>query len=375
MANKAKPSDYQAVTTSGLADGGGKYDVEMWTYPSDLFGTGAANYGKSWVMININVQKNASKSEAYGDGVNLTAAEKRNFNDASTRNISTAQAVATIAGAGGLAGVAKEVFKGGGGTLLGLLNSATRTGSIGSIAAEGVKGAAIGGATAVPFLVAGQAARATKRIRHAIQLPMPNNLTTAYSADWGEVDTRILDLTLRAPGAAADTIANVFSNKRSQLADAAASVSLGLQSGVGAGGISAATGLASNPKKEVIFNNMGFRTFTLEYKFFPRDEQEANKIYYILYHMKYHMHPEYLSEGRFTFVYPSEFDITFYNSDGNELTWVNKIATCVLQNLTVNYTPDGTWAAHEGGSPVAIQVAMTFKELSVLTKEQIELGF
>lgn len=364
-----KTQYYQPTTTSRNADGGGKYDVEMWTYPSDLFNTGANEYGKSWVMININVQKNTANSEAYGEGVVLTESEKRRTTNADARNDTAAAAVAKGALVGAVVGGAKGAW----GLFSELLNPATRTGAFASVASSAVKGGVIGAAGAVPLAAAGTAARATKRIRHAIQLPMPNNLASSYSADWGAEDTQIFDAMQRMPGMTFDAVTFSLNGKA---LDAASSASLQLQGILGGGaGASAAAGLSANPKKEMIFSSMGFRTFTMDYKFFPRDEQEATKIYYILYHLKYHMHPEYLSDGMFTFVYPSEFDITFYNSAGNELTWVNKVATCVLTGLNINYTPDGTWAAHEGGSPVAIQVSMTFRELSILTKDHIEKGF
>jgi hypothetical protein len=356
-------NDYTPVTTSPNADGAGKYDVEMWTYPSDLFGTGAAKYGKSWVMININVQKNTAKSEAFGQGVDINKSEQRRFNEATARNNTVAGAVASGAASGAAVGAASSF------SLDKLLNPATRKAAGVEIATAGVKGALTGAAATLPIAIAGTATRETKRIRHAIQLPMPNNLITGYSAQWGEADTNIFDLAMRAPSMAAGAVS------KAMLGDVAAAQALAVQGALGGGGASVASGLAANPKKEVVFDNMGFRTFTLEYKFYPRDEQEASKIYYILYQLKYHMHPEYFSEGRFTYVYPSEFDITFYNSDGNELTWVNKIATSVLTDLRVNYTPEGTWAAHEGGNPNAIQVQMTFKELSILTKENIDQGF
>lgn len=361
----------QPVGTSADASGG-KYDVSMLTYPTDLFGNGASQYGKSWVMININVQKNTANAESYAY-VDLTEAEKRRYDDTRLRGDTVAGAVSRSVAVTGGAAVIGSAVSGGGKKLMNLLSPGTRTGAIIELASAGVKGGAAGAAAALPIMLSGTATRETKRIAAAIQLPMPNNLATAYSADWGEVDTRIFDLAMRLPSAAAESVTTLFSDK--QLLDAGASAALAAAGAFGGGSAGVAAGLASNPKKELMFNNMGFRNFTLEYKFFPRDEQEAYQIKRILQTMKYHMHPEYLSSGRFTYVYPSEFDITFYNSDGNESVWINKIATCVLQNMSINYTPDGTWAAHEGGSPTAMQVAMTFKELSILTKELIDKGF
>lgn len=376
MATQNKSTD-SSIRTSTRADGNKKYDVEMYTYPSDLFNTGANQYGRSWVMININVQKNTSRSKEYSY-VDLDAAERRRFNDVSNRNQTAQEAAATAGVAGASAGAIQEVISGGGiKTLESLLNKKTTASTVTNLATGVVRGGVAGVAASIPIAVAGTASRETKRIKTAIQLPMPNNLATNYTANWGEVDTKFFDMIMRAGPAAAETITAAFTGKPipPSGADLAASVALVTQSALGGGGVSAATGLAANPKKEVIFDNMGFRTFTLEYKFFPRSEQEAEKIRNIVQTLKYHMHPEYLSKDRFTYVYPSEFDITFFNSDGAENLWINKIATSVLTNININYTPEGTWAAHNGGSPVAMQVQMTFKELSILTKENIAAGF
>jgi hypothetical protein len=87
------------------------------------------------------------------------------------------------------------------------------------------------------------------------------------------------------------------------------------------------------------------------------------------------MHPEYKSEGRYTFIYPSEFDITFFTNDGEENRWVTKIGTCILTDMSVNYTPDGQWVNHRDGAPNAFEVSLSFKELGILTKEDIAEGY
>ena len=37
--------------------------------------------------------------------------------------------------------------------------------------------------------------------------------------------------------------------------------------------------------------------------------------------------------------------------------------TCALTGTSVNYTPEGAWAAYEGGQPVSIMLSMRFQEL------------
>jgi len=54
--------------------------------------------------------------------------------------------------------------------------------------------------------------------------------------------------------------------------------------------------------------------------------------------------------------------------------YYNKIATCVLTNCTVNYTPDGV-KSFEDGAPTQITMTLSFKETEMLTKEKIAQGF
>lgn len=373
---------YPADVAESYNKGKSKYYVESMTYPADLFGNPAA-YGHSWVMINVNVQGSGAWGQGSGNTqsgtydplyVELTPDEiRRNtfFDDRAADNDqgSTGSAIAQpVVGAivGGVASIVKNV---------GQVGAKLRAAN-----AAGV-GAAAGALSALPIIVAGTNKRVTKRVRYAIQLPMPNNIITGYSAQWGEDSTALLDLAQRSAGASVDAVVKLFTGQAKDIdvkgisSGALDAATMATLNAPGTGGISAMTGIASNPKKEMVFEGVGFRTFDMDYKLVPRSEQEAKNIKAIIHMLKYHMHPEYRTDGNYTFIYPSEFDITFYTTDGNENQFVNKIATCVLTNMRVNYTPDGQWATHRDGVPNAIQISLSFKELSILTKEMIDKGF
>jgi len=75
---------------------------------------------------------------------------------------------------------------------------------------------------------------------------------------------------------------------------------------------------------------------------------------------------------------PSQFDIhyMYLSKDGvaSENNYYNRIATCVLQNCTVNYTPEGV-RSFEDGAPTQITMTLQFKETEMLTKEKVNQGF
>lgn len=345
--------------------GNSKYDLQSFTYPENLF-SNKEEFGNTWMMININVLEQ-SKYFSEDTTVALSPEEEgRRWNEADARNQSVAGATGALATSGAVVGGVTALIAGGDAV------------SIGQGAAQGIGGGLV---AAVPLLAAGTAQRTTKRLKAAIQLPMPGNLITPYNAEWGADDTKLFDLAMRAPGIGLDVVkggAEILTGSieglkkaGSSVVDAATSMALSVNSTFGNAGVSAAAGLASNPKKEMFFQGVDFRNFSFDYRFYPKNEKESLYIKRIIDLLKFHMYPEYRSKDRFTFIYPSEFDITFFKQDGKENPWVNKIATCALVGMTVNYTPSGLWATHEDGSPVLINLSMTFKELSILTKENL----
>ena len=58
----------------------------------------------------------------------------------------------------------------------------------------------------------------------------------------------------------------------------------------------------------------------------------------------------------------------------SENNFYNRIATCVLQDCKVNYTPNGV-KSFEDGSPTATTMSLTFKEIELMTKDKIAEGF
>jgi hypothetical protein len=129
---------------------------------------------------------------------------------------------------------------------------------------------------------------------------------------------------------------------------------------------------APNPFREQIFRNVQNREFTFKYKFLPRSETEARNVRQIIQEFKLHMHPE-MSTGGLFYIYPSTFDIVYY-FNSHENTNLNKISTCVLEDLAVDYGGQG-FNTFDDGMPTEINLSLKFRELEVLTRERIEKGY
>ena len=60
--------------------------------------------------------------------------------------------------------------------------------------------------------------------------------------------------------------------------------------------------------------------------------------------------------------------------EASENGFYNKIATCVLKGVNVDYTPGGV-RSHGDGSPVKITMGLNFTETEMITKDHIQAGF
>ena len=84
------------------------------------------------------------------------------------------------------------------------------------------------------------------------------------------------------------------------------------------------------------------------------------------------MHPQ-LSSGKLFFIYPSEFQITYYFEDA-ENTYFHKFRPCALESLDVTYGGD-QFSSFRDGNPTEVNMALTFRELEILTRQNIQEGY
>lgn len=339
-----------------------KYDIKSLTYPMDLLGNDASLTSKNYVIFYINVATDSRVlTQQKEEVVTGVTRNKRSALVGQEFTVGEIQAGAAIQAAvvGGLADV---IF--GNKSPTGLALSAF-------VSKEGVSLVAPSGGDSPP----GEKKSATftnpqKRLRKAIALYIPNRLEVNYGVSYTESETAAFEIGARMTKEVADAIEqrSIQSLKGAAKDIATAFVLSKTNSAVGIG-----AGRAVNPKKEQVFQGVNFRTFTFTYTFAPRSLAEAEIVKKIIYEFKYHMHPEFLNPSAFTYVYPSEFDIVYYNGP-NENQYLHKHTSCVLENMSVDYTPNTVFTTFDNGMPTQINVALTFKELLAPTKETIEKG-
>ena len=134
------------------------------------------------------------------------------------------------------------------------------------------------------------------------------------------------------------------------------------------------SGKAITPKMELMFNGIGRREFSYEFTFIPKSAEEAAIVKEIIYEFKYHMASDFLEgSGMREMEIPSTFDIA-YHYLGRQNESLNKISTCVLEKVGVEYGGE-RFQAYEGGVPQQTKLSLAFKEMEIITKSRIVEGY
>tara|TARA_Y100000310_G_C20584854_1_gene764860 strand:- start:101 stop:1321 length:1221 start_codon:yes stop_codon:yes gene_type:complete len=233
----------------------------------------------------------------------------------------------------------------------------------------------------------------TKRITDSIALYLPPNVQDSYTVGYNAHSTGMLGF-LAATGFG---IASAWNrNDIEEVAELLAGGTLGFAEYAvkkaalaaaefaanaegGEEGFNKFFGKADNPYMEVLFDKPQMRKFTYNFTFVPRNERERDDVQRIIQMFRFHMAPELRSDHNRFMTLPSEFDIHYMyqheKGKASENDYYNRIATCVLEDCKVNYTPDDKVSSHADGSPVKTTMSLTFAETEMITKERINEGY
>ena len=335
---------------------GTQYQIGSFAYPVDIM---SKQYGGNYAMFFINVQSESKLQEISGSNglaTNLLTglATATGLNAVTNKPISVAAAAIGqgVIGAGEGAIVSSVFDKIGKsiGTLgAALIGAGVRSLAVGAIAYE-----------------AGGFNQPVKRLKTAIALHMPIAFSVKYTVNYEEAD---VGLGYRGAQALGNNITSLSGIGSSALegGSAAAMSAAGDASGM----LSKLSKTAVNPVKEQVFKSVDFRMFTFNYTFAPRSSTESQNCLNIIQQFKFHMHPEFKSEDQFLYIYPSEFDISYYNNN-KQNDKIHHHTSCVLTDLALDYAPQGTYSTFADGTPTQINMTLTFRELGKLNKENIQ---
>lgn len=227
-------------------------------------------------------------------------------------------------------------------------------------------------------------------------LPIPNNLVDSTSVAYNTESLGMAGKFASEVGAAAtggvnsiaDSLAGILTSTNVKesikyYAAQAATEFAGAIPGIGdaiKGGFYGA-GITRNPYEVQMFQNVNFRSHSFNYKFVPKSLDEQNTINQIVKKLKLHMLPTYTSAEKTYFKYPEFFEIVIQagvpNTKDDMNNYLFKFKPCVLESVSVNYNPEGSPFYHDTGNgkaPVSLTVDLSFKEMLIPDRDDIEAG-
>ena len=231
-------------------------------------------------------------------------------------------------------------------------------------------------------------------------LYMPDDISTGYKSNWqGKAFSNIATGVMRAIG-----------NGNQQFENAGTALKNVIESGIPIAGnialarligsitgdqitaddlFSSTSGAILNPNVELLFGGVDLRNFSLTYKLVPRSAKESAAINAIIKSFKLAMLPS---------VTPGP--VNGFNEEDKKIQGINnsfiglpdlcqvvfmkgasrherlpRFKMCAITDVSVNYTPDGSYATYGDGQPVAIELSLTFQETKMVFREDVAQGF
>ena len=241
-----------------------------------------------------------------------------------------------------------------------------------------------------------------RKLGAGIKLPMPNNMTDGNPRNWGEQSMDAGQM-----GAIQNVSKNVltsfFTNDFGGYGRTATKLSMQgemltqestrgmsmankiaqLASESGFGDVSSeqvlsrSVGVVVNSNTELLFAGVSLRSFEYQWLMSPRNRLEAANVRMIIRAFKQWSAPKKIRKidngelsnvGKaggpsFFLGTPNIFRLRFVTNGNRNILGVNKFKPCALQNVDINYTPEGQWMAYENGMPISVMMTLRFAEL------------
>jgi len=148
-----------------------------------------------------------------------------------------------------------------------------------------------------------------------------------------------------------------------------------------AGGITAASGLVTNPNMRSLFKSVTLREFSFAFKMVARSKEEAKHVKDIIKLFRSELYPNDIplniggASISLGYEFPNKFDIQL---EYNGTPMANKIKPCNLRDVSVTYNASqmGFHYDEESNTPefMEVDLTLTFQEAETLNKKDIVEG-
>lgn len=132
-------------------------------------------------------------------------------------------------------------------------------------------------------------------------------------------------------------------------------------------------GRAVNPMEEQMLEGIGFRSFSFQYEFYPRSEQEADMVQQIMYYFRTAMLPDTFGTSETTenenfFNYPNVFEVEW---DGPIADRLDGFMPMVCTGCDIQHG-DTELGFFENGQPTKSAMKVDFTEIKIVTQENFQ---
>jgi len=230
-----------------------------------------------------------------------------------------------------------------------------------------------------------------------IRLPIPQDINDSNVVTWGDDSMNIFQLAgvaaassfMRDPSQSFNTvkelfnsdIAGSFGNQIDDVTQRAITSAIAGKAIDALGGnvrpnsvIGRSSGAILNSNLELLFSGVNLRTFPFSINFSPRNGDESDMVLSIIKALKSSMAAKKntaegaTGQGGIFLRAPDVFQLRYLQGNRDH-PFLNSIKDCALTGMNVNYTNSGTYATYGDGTPVSIQMNLTFKELNPIYHE------
>jgi len=202
-----------------------------------------------------------------------------------------------------------------------------------------------------------------------IRLPIPNNLIDAQEVNYNQTDNSLIGGAI---------IENMLTGTKN-VADIARNITAAGR--VAGGGVAAAAiasaapdrllqlgGLVQNPFLTVLFKSPTFKRYQFSWTLAPDNPQEAEIMANIINKFKYHQLPGLSHATAGTLLsYPDMAIVQLFPDD----RYLFKFKPCVIEGVTINYTPGGQPSFTSIDSPNLAILTISILEIEYWTKDDV----
>ena len=135
--------------------------------------------------------------------------------------------------------------------------------------------------------------------------------------------------------------------------------------------VTRSTGQVLQSNMELLFDAPTLRSFPFVFDFTPRNRDEGQMVMKIIRTIKQAIVPKNGNNGVFINS-PDLFQLQYITADGRDHPFLNKFKIGAMSDISVNYAASGTYATYADGTPVHIQMSLTFKELNPVYAEDYD---